>query len=74
MQNEQLMEGGKLVTLCTGALGAEGVPAAKRGLIIHSAYAYANGERYVRGMYRLTRRVIAGTDLWHVVRCGSVGA
>lgn len=71
---EQLIGGGYLVRLKSGSLAVEGVPASRRGLIVESAMSYANGSRHERGSYRLSRRVVAGTDLWHVRSLGAVEA
>ena len=69
MRSEPLVGGGKLVALSRGGVGAEAVPGAKRGLVVQSASIHAGpGPVSKSGRYRLTRRVIAGTDLWHVRR------
>lgn len=63
---EALLDGGFLVRLVSGSLAVEGVPAARRGLVVYSSLCYRDGAAYRRGTYRLTRRVIAGLDLWYV--------
>jgi hypothetical protein len=73
--SEPLIEGGKLVRLWNGRLGAEGVPDAKRGLLVHSASTHRLSGRYASGAYVLTKRVIGGSDLWYVRRVhDSIGA
>ena len=68
MLKEQLCGGGWLVRLASGSLAVEGVPSAKRHQVVESALSCADGARHRRGVYRLTRRVVAHTDLWHVKR------
>lgn len=65
---EELVEGGSLVRLRSGSLAVEGVPAARRGLVVYSSLCSRDGSMWRRGTYRLTRRVIAGLDMWHVRR------
>lgn len=73
MIHEPLIEGGSLVRVIGGSgLAVEGVPGSKRGLVVHSALSSANGDRYSRGRYQLTQRVIAGTDLWRVKRLAAL--
>lgn len=71
---EYLLSGGALVRLASGGLGVEGVPDARRGLVVYSALWGADGDRHTRGSYRLTQREVPGTDLWRVVRLGPVPA
>jgi len=69
---ESIIEGGKLVKVHGGSgLAVEGVPNAKRGMIVHSASSHADGAGWVCAKYRLTIRAVPGTDLWRVVRCPS---
>lgn len=72
---ENLIEGGKLVAVYgASGIAVEGVPGAKRGMVVHSASSHIDGDREVRGAYRLTVRAVAGTDLWYVRRLGAVEA
>lgn len=75
MNAEQIHEGGRLVRVHGGSgLAVEGVPGARRGLVVHSAISHRDGEGWARGSYRLTQRVVSGGDLWHVRREGPVPA
>lgn len=72
---EQMIGGGHLVRVHGGSgLAVEGVPNAKRGMVVASASAYLDGGSYLRGTYRLTSPVVAGTDLWGVRRVAPVDA
>jgi hypothetical protein len=66
--SEPLIEGGKLVRLWNGRLGAEGVPGAKRGLLVHSASTHRVSGGHASGVYVLTKRVMRGSDLWYARR------
>lgn len=68
MLKEQLSNGGWLVQLASGSLAVEGVPSAYRHQVVESALSCADGDRRRRGVYRLTRKAVAGTDLWYVQR------
>ena len=68
MTYEALTNGGYLVKLNSGSLAVEGVPNACRGRVVQSATSHLDGAERVSGQYSLTRRVTAGTDLWHVRR------
>ena len=72
--NEQLIGGGRLVRLNSGNIATEKVPGARRGLVVYSASSHLDGSGHYRGSYTLTKRVSAGTDLWHVQRNGKVEA
>lgn len=63
---EPLANGGYLVRLASGSLAVEGVPDARSGLVVDSDLQFLDGDTLRSGMYRVTRRVSAGTDLWHV--------
>ncbi len=64
---EKLIEGGSLVRVHGGSgLAVEGVPGARRGLVVTSALSFVDGSRRRSGRYRLTMRAVAGTDLWRV--------
>lgn len=67
---ENLVGGGRLVKIEGGSgLGVEGVPNAKRGLIVQSASSHAvSGDIHGAGRYQLTQRAVEGTDLWRVKR------
>lgn len=71
MLKEQLCGGGWLVRLASGSLAVEGVPSAHRCQVVESALSCADGGHRRRGVYRLTRKVVAGTDLWHVQKMPS---
>jgi hypothetical protein len=71
MMYEYLLGGGKLVNLASGGLAVEGVAGAKRGMVVTSACSWMDGQERKAGQYRLTKRVIAGTDMWHVQRLGA---
>jgi hypothetical protein len=72
---EELLQGGFLVALtCGSGFGVEGVPNAHRGMIVQNAWAYAYDGQQARNEYRLTKRMFAGSDLWHVKRLGRVPA
>lgn len=66
--SEPLDGGGRLVRLASGSLAIEGRPDVARGSVVASALWYRYGDAYRRGRYRITRRVVADTDLWHVIR------
>jgi hypothetical protein len=72
MLKENLCEGGSLVRLHDDRLACEGVPGACRGMVVTSARVGRDGGAYASGQYQLTKRVIAGGDLWHVRRLGKV--
>jgi len=72
MLSEPLIGGGKLVVLNDGRIAVEGVPQARRGLVVCSASSHLDGDRHYRAAYRLTQRVAAG--LWRVQRAGKVPA
>ena len=66
-KREELIGGGYLVRITSGSgLGVEGVAGARRGLVVQSAWSHMDGDHRCRGSYRLTVRVVQGTDLWHV--------
>lgn len=66
--SEPIVGGGQLVRTPSGLLMVEGVPGARRGLVVESAASHVEGGHDVRGRYRLTRRAVPGTDLWRVRR------
>jgi len=68
MTHEALINGGHLVKLNSGSLAVEGVPNARRGRVVQSAQSHLDGTDRVSGRYVITRRVTAGTDIWHVRR------
>ncbi len=75
MLQETLSNGGKLVKVTGGSgLAVDGVPGARRGLVVESAVSCANGDGRQRGRYKLTQRATAGTDLWRVARCAPTNA
>jgi len=64
---EPLVGGGVLVGVVGGSgLAIEGVPDARRGLVVVSSSASRYGDQYVAGSYVLTQRAVAGSDLWRV--------